>query len=427
MKIIRESQSGDEAMPQLMERFNLTEAQARAILDMRLRKLAGLEREELQKEYDELQQLLARLRELAASREKRMEVVSKELEEVAEEYGQPRKTEIQEYAPGEIEIEDLIPDEEMVITISREGYIKRLSSDTYRSQHRGGKGITGATTREKDTLDQIFIATNHSYILFFTNQGRCYWLKVYKVPQIGRTSKGKAIVNLLELEPDERPVARVCVKEFDEERFVLMATSNGLVKRTPLSAYSHPRRNGIWAIKLDDNAELVSARITGGSNVVFLALARGKANRFREDEVRSMGRYTRGVRGLKVEEDDILVGMVTMEEPGSLLTITERGYGKRTWSEEYRLTHRGSGGVINIRNIERNGSVISIMQVDEEDEIILISARGMIIRVPVDQIRQTGRSTMGVRLMDLPDDDAIVDAAIVSPDEEEEDREQQGE
>lgn len=427
VKIIRESQSGDEAMPQLMERFNLTEAQARAILDMRLRKLAGLEREELQKEYDELQQLLARLRELAASREKRMEVVSKELEEVAEEYGQPRKTEIQEYAPGEIEIEDLIPDEEMVITISREGYIKRLSSDTYRSQHRGGKGITGATTREKDTLDQIFIATNHSYILFFTNQGRCYWLKVYKVPQIGRTSKGKAIVNLLELEPDERPVARVCVKEFDEERFVLMATSNGLVKRTPLSAYSHPRRNGIWAIKLDDNAELVSARITGGSNVVFLALARGKANRFREDEVRSMGRYTRGVRGLKVEEDDILVGMVTMEEPGSLLTITERGYGKRTWSEEYRLTHRGSGGVINIRNIERNGSVISIMQVDEEDEIILISARGMIIRVPVDQIRQTGRSTMGVRLMDLPDDDAIVDAAIVSPDEEEEDREQQGE
>ena len=418
IRVIRESGNTDEARSALVEGFGFSEIQAQAILDMRLRRLTGLERDELEKEYSELKTLLAELREIAASRLKRMQIVADELSAVAEEYGTERKTEILPYAPGEIDIEDLIPDDEMVITVSREGYIKRLSSDTYKIQHRGGKGITGAKTREEDALEQIFISSNHSYILFFTNQGRCYWLKVYRIPEAGRISKGKAIVNLLDLEPEERPVANVCVKEFDENRFILMATSNGLVKKTPLSSYSHPRRNGIWAIKLDNNAELVSASLTDGSSRILLALASGKANRFPEKEVRPTGRHTRGVRGIRVDPNDRLVSMVAMEKPGSLLTVTEGGYGKRTLSDEYRLTHRGSGGVINIRNIDRNGPVISIMQVEEEDELILISSLGMIIRLPVEQIREMGRSTMGVRLMNLPDEDRVVDAAIVHPGDE---------
>ncbi len=418
IKVIRESGSSEEAKKKLIEIFEFSEIQAQAILEMRLRKLTGLEREELEEEYEELRVLLEKLRKLASNRSERMKVVSEELREVAEIYGEDRKTEIEPFAADELDMEDLIPDDAMVITLSREGYVKRLSTDTYRSQHRGGKGITGARTKEEDSIDQIIVSSNHSYILFFTNQGRCYWLKVYKIPEVGRISKGKAIVNLLDLEPEERPVANVCVKEFDDNRFILMATSNGLVKKTPLSSYSHPRRNGIWAIKLDEKAELVSAALTNGNSRVLLALANGKANRFSEKEIRSMGRYTRGVRGIKVTGNDHLVGMVIMHEPGSMLTVTENGFGKRTWSEDYRLTHRGSAGVINIRNIQRNGRVISIMQVAEEDELILVSALGMIIRLPVDQIREMGRSTMGVKLMNLPENDRVVDAAVVQPENE---------
>lgn len=418
IKVIRESGSSEEAKKKLIEIFEFSEIQAQAILEMRLRKLTGLEREELEEEYEELRVLLEKLRKLASDRSERMKVVSEELREIAEIYGEDRKTEIEPFAADELDMEDLIPDDAMVITLSREGYVKRLSTDTYRSQHRGGKGITGARTKEEDSIDQIIVSSNHSYILFFTNQGRCYWLKVYKIPEVGRISKGKAIVNLLDLEPEERPVANVCVKEFDDNRFILMATSNGLVKKTPLSSYSHPRRNGIWAIKLDEKAELVSAALTNGNSRVLLALANGKANRFSEKEIRSMGRYTRGVRGIKVTGNDHLVGMVIMHEPGSMLTVTENGFGKRTWSEDYRLTHRGSAGVINIRNIQRNGRVISIMQVAEEDELILVSALGMIIRLPVDQIREMGRSTMGVKLMNLPENDRVVDAAVVQPENE---------
>ena len=415
IRVIRESGSSEEAKKKLIEVFEFSEMQAQAILEMRLRRLTGMEREELEEEHEELRVLLEKLRLLASNRFERMKVVSEELKEVAEIYGEDRKTEIEPFAADEFDIEDLIPDDEMVITLSREGYVKRLSTDTYKSQHRGGKGITGARTKEEDSIDQIFVSSNHSYILFFTNQGRCYWLKVYKIPEAGRISKGKAIVNLLDLEPEERPVANVCVKEFDENRFILMSTSNGIIKKTPLSSYSHPRRNGIWAIKLDENAELVSASLTNGNSRVLLALANGKANRFSEKEIRSMGRYTRGVRGIKVTGNDSLVGMVVMNEPGSVLTVTENGFGKRTWSENYRLTHRGSTGVINIRNIERNGRVISITQVTEEDELILVSALGMIIRLPVEQIREMGRSTMGVRLMNLPDNDRVVDVAVVRP------------
>ncbi len=418
IKVIRESGSSEEAKKKLIEIFDFSEIQAQAILEMRLRKLTGLEREELEVEFEELRVLLEGLRIMASDRSERMKVVSEELREVAEIYGEDRKTEIEPYAADEFDIEDLIPDDAMVITLSREGYVKRLSTDTYRSQHRGGKGITGARTKEEDSIDQIFVSSNHSYILFFTNQGRCYWLKVYKIPEVGRISKGKAIVNLLDLEPEERPVANVCVKEFDENRFILMATSNGLIKKTPLSSYSHPRRNGIWAIKLDEKAELVSASLTNGNSRVLLALANGKANRFSEKEIRSMGRYTRGVRGINVTGDDRLGGMVIMHVPGSMLTVTENGFGKRTWSEDYRLTHRGSAGVINIRNIQRNVRVISIMHEAKEHELILVSALGMIKRLQLEQIREMGRSTMGVRLMNLPDNDRVVDAAVVQPEDE---------
>ncbi len=418
IRVIRESGNSEDAKKKLIEIFEFTEIQAQAILEMRLRRLTGMEREELEEEFEELRALLEKLRALASNRLERMKVVSEELREVADIYGEDRKTEIEPFAADDFDMEDLIPDDEMVITLSREGYVKRLSTDTYKSQHRGGKGITGARTKEEDSIDQIFVSSNHSYILFFTNQGRCYWLKVYKIPEAGRISKGKAIVNLLDLEPEERPVANVCVKEFDDNRFILMSTSNGIIKKTPLSYYSHPRRNGIWAIKLDENAELVSASLTDGNSHVLLALANGKANRFSEKEIRSMGRYTRGVRGIKVAGNDSLVGMVIMHEPGSVLTVTENGFGKRTWSENYRLTHRGSAGVINIRNIQRNGRVISITQVTEEDELILVSALGMIIRLPVEQIREMGRSTMGVRLMNLPDKDRVVDSAVVRPENE---------
>lgn len=418
IRVIRESGNSEDAKKKLIEIFEFTEIQAQAILEMRLRRLTGMEREELEEEFEELRVLLEKLRALASNRLERMKVVSEELREIADIYGEDRKTEIEPFAADDFDMEDLIPDDEMVITLSREGYVKRLSTDTYKSQHRGGKGITGARTKEEDSIDQIFVSSNHSYILFFTNQGRCYWLKVYKIPEAGRISKGKAIVNLLDLEPEERPVANVCVKEFDDNRFILMSTSNGIVKKTPLSCYSHPRRNGIWAIKLDENAELISASLTDGNSHVLLALANGKANRFSEKEIRSMGRYTRGVRGIKVAVNDSLVGMVIMHEPGSVLTVTENGFGKRTWSENYRLTHRGSAGVINIRNIQRNGRVISITQVTEEDELILVSALGMIIRLPVEQIREMGRSTMGVRLMNLPDKDRVVDSAVVRPENE---------
>ncbi len=411
--IIKSSGSGEEAKRRLVEVFGFSEIQAQAILDMRLKKLAGLERRELEKEFRELRERMRRLERLDASRKLRMEVVSEELGEIAERFGQPRKTFIEEGTAEDLEIEDLVPDDEMVITVSRKGYVKRLPVDTYRSQHRGGRGITGAATKDGDFIEQVLVASNHSFILFFTNMGRCYWLKVYRIPEVGRTSKGKAIVNLLDMKSGERPVAGVCVKDFDPGRYILMATSDGVVKKTSLSAYSRPRRDGIWAIKLEEGAELVSAVLTSGSSKVFLALANGKANRFEEKEIRPMGRYTRGVRGIKVEKGDRLVGMVVMDEPGSLLTITEGGYGKRTFSEEYRLTHRGSAGIINIRNIERNGPVISIMEVSDDDELILVSASGMVIRMPVSQVRETGRSTMGVKLMNLPEDDRVVDAAVL--------------
>ncbi len=420
---IKAAKDNDDARDELITTFGFTEIQAQAILDMRLRRLTGLEKEALESEYEELMELIAELKILVEQRSERMKLIAAELREISEEFGKDRRTIIDPNAPDILELEDLIDDTDVIVTVSKAGYIKRMALDVYRNQRRGGRGITGAKTREEDYLEQIFISSNHSYILFFTNRGKCHWLKVYEIPEVTRTSKGRPIINLLNLEEDEMPVAHVCVKEFSDDRFIIMAASNGLVKKTKLSAYSHPRTCGIWAIKLDEGTELISAALTTGNCEILLAMKNGKANRFSETEVRTMSRHTRGVKGIKITEGDALVDMLVMEEPVSVLTISERGYGKRTNAEEYRLTHRGSGGVINIRNLERNGPVISAMAVLDDEELILISAGGMIIRLRIDEIRETRRSTMGVRIMKLPDDDRVVDAAVIRMDDDEEDEE----
>ena len=417
---IRSSRDREEANAALMEDFDFSEAQAKAILEMRLHRLTSLEAEELSGELSELKVRISELERLAASRDARMELVARELREVADTYGRDRRTGIDLHPPGSLTVEDLIPDDRMVIMVSYSGYIKRLALDTYRSQHRGGRGISGASTREEDQLDQIFVSSNHSYILFFTNQGRCHWLKVYRIPEAGRSSRGKAVVNLIELQPDERPVAHVCVKDFDD-RYVLMASDRGRIKKTPLRAYSHPRRDGIWAIRLEGEAELVGARLTDGASEVMLAKRSGLANRFSESEVRPQGRHTMGVAGIRTPDDDRVVSMVVLDESSTILTISEGGYGKRTAIGEYRRTHRGGKGIINMRCTERTGPVIKVMAVRDTDDIILVSATGMVIRVPAAQIRVIGRSTQGVRLMNLPEGDCVVDAARIP---EEEDGEQ---
>jgi DNA gyrase subunit A len=421
IELIRGSRDRQQAQAALTEEMGFSEEQAKAILDMRLHRLTGLESDELRAEQAELRQTISELAKLVASRDERMRMVGEQLRAVAEEYAQPRRTSIETEFSPDLTVEDLIPDDSMVVMISHSGYVKRLSLDTYRSQQRGGRGIIGATTREEDFLEQVFVAGNHSYILFFTNQGRCYWLKVFQVPEARRTSAGKALVNLIGLEENERPVAHVCVREFDEDRFVLMATSNGLVKKTRLSAYGNPRRVGIWAISLDEGTELVGAALTSGSSEVLLAKRLGHANRFHESEVRPMGRHTRGVVGVRTGREDRLVGMVVAEDPTTILTITENGYGKRTPLEEYRLTKRATKGVINIKCSERNGPVTKVMQVTDEDELILVSAGGMVIRVPAEQISIIGRNTQGVKLMNLPEGDRVVDAARVPIDGDEED------
>jgi len=413
IKTIRASSNQDEARSSLIETFDFSVKQATAILEMRLGRLTALDRKALEDEMETLRIRITELALICKERSIRMQIVAGELRDVAERYGEDRKTDIEPFAPGELLMEDLIPDDQMVIVVSHEGYIKRIHLDTYRSQHRGGRGITGASTKEEDFLEQIFVSSNHSYILFFTNLGRCHWLKVYRVPEVMRTSRGKAIVNLLDLQSDERPVAQICVKDFHQGGHVVMVSSRGMIKKSPLLLYSHPRKNGIKAIKLDDGSELVGASLTTGDCEILLARANGLANRFHEKNVRPMGRDTRGVIGIRTSGDDRVVGMVVIPEPVSILTVTENGYGKRTPIEDYRKTKRAGKGVVNIRCSERNGAVVAVRAVNDGDELILVSAGGLIIRIPVDDIRIIGRYTQGVRLMNLPEGDRVVDTALV--------------
>ncbi len=405
--------------------FGFTEKQAQAILDMRLHRLTSLERSELDEELSALRLEISRLSALVQDRSARMDLVMEELTAISEAHGEPRRTTIEPSFSSDLEMEDLVPDDPMVIMVSRAGYVKRLPLDTWRSQRRGGKGLSGASTREEDSLDQIFVSSNHSSILFFTAQGYCHWLKVWRIPEESRQSKGKAVVNLLDLAEGDRPVAQVCVRDFSQGGYVMMATTAGTIKKTALEAYSRPRRRGIRAIRLVGGDSLMSASLAPRGAEILLATRLGRANRFSEEDIRSTSRFTSGVRGIRLGEGDSLVSMVVLSGEGGILTVTDNGFGKRTPPDDYPRHRRGGLGVINIRHTARNGPVVAVRQAEDDEDLILVSSRGMVIRLKVGDVRRCGRSTQGVRLMGLPEDDRIVDAATVEP-EGEEPREGQG-
>jgi DNA gyrase subunit A len=411
IKLIRGSPSAAEAKTRLMEQFSLTEMQAQAILDMRLQKLAKLEREKIEEEYRQLLKEIEHLRSLLASEKKILQVVKKETLEIKQKYGDERRTEIVEEA-GEISVEDLIAREEMVVTITQGGYIKRLPVSTYRQQRRGGRGIVGVEAKE-DQVKDIYVASTHDYMLFFSNTGKVYWRKVYEIPTAGRYSRGKAMVNLIEEAANERITATLAVRDFSEERYVFFATKLGKVKKTPLSAFSNPRRGGILAISLAEGDELVEVELTDGRKEILLATRYGKAIRFSEQDVRAMGRAAQGVTGITLRRKDEVVGVEVVKQGTTILAVTENGYGKRTPIEEYPLQRRGGKGVINIIPSVRNGLVVGVLSVLDGDEVVLTSAKGVVIRLKAKEISVMGRNTQGVRLMKLEEGDRVVALAKV--------------
>ncbi len=416
IQLIRSASSPSEAKQRLMQRLDLSEAQAQAILEMRLQRLTGLERDKIIQDYAEVIKEIERLRQILASSALVDQVIRDEIRELVDNYADPRKSEIVSEV-GEICIEDLITQEEMVVTISRAGYVKRTSLSTYRSQKRGGRGRSGMSTREEDVVTTIFTASTHDYLLFFTNHGRVFWLKVYELPEVGPTAVGKAIVNLLQLQQGEKIQTILPVKEFGEGLYAVMATKKGIVKKTELSAYSNPRSTGIKAIVLDEGDEVISVSITDGERDLFLMSKEGKCIRSSEKEFRPLGRVSRGVRGMRLDGSE-LVGMDVLDEGKSILVITEKGFGKRTASELYRCQSRGGKGVLNIRITERNGRVVAFRQVGEAEEILMITDRGRLIRIPVSQVSKIGRVTQGVKLMGIDEGEKVVDVTVLSESEE---------
>jgi DNA gyrase subunit A len=419
IKTIKASKTVDDARNALVRKFKLTEIQAQAILDMRLQRLTGFEREKLQTEYLELIKEIGCLQQILASEKLLMDIIKKELLEIKSKYADKRRTDVVEDT-GEFVAEDLIAEEDMVITISHTGYIKRLPVSTYRKQKRGGKGVAGAGKKEEDFIEHLFIASTHAYILFFTDLGRVYWAKVYEIPQAGRLSRGKAIPNLLGIKPEEKMTAHVIVPCFDDEHFLLMITERGVVKRTNLSAYSHPRKDGIVALTLDENYKMIEVKLTAGSEEVFIATRNGKAIRFPEAQVRSVGRVSRGVKGINLGKGDLVIGSAISEKDATVLSVTEKGIGKRSRFEDYRLQKRGGQGVINIKITEKNGLIVGLRMITDRDELMLITSRGMVIRIPVEPIRILGRNTQGVRLIKLDEGDRVGAVARVATTKEEE-------
>ncbi|MCP3682723.1 MAG: DNA gyrase subunit A [bacterium] len=409
---IKKSREVAEAKKFLMDKFSLTEKQAVAILEMRLQKLASLEQEKIKTEHTELLELIKELKEILASEKRILEIIKQELVELKEKYSDGRRTEISAAVEEVINVEDLIKPEDMVVTISHAGYIKRTPVATYRQQHRGGKGVIAATTREEDFVEHLFIANTHSYILFFTDQGVVHWLKVHQIPEAGRQASGRPIVNLLQLEK-ETINAFVPVKKFDEEHNLIMATKKGTVKKTNLMQYSRPRRGGIIAITLEEDDRLIGVGLTDNTKQIILATRNGLAVRFKEQDVRPTGRSAMGVRGIRLREDDEVIGMVVVEPKKTLLTVTAKGYGKRTPVEDYRLINRGGSGVINIKITDKNGKAVSIKPVTDDTGMIFISKQGIIIRMAAKDISTIGRNTQGVRIMRLGDGDILVAAARV--------------
>ncbi|NLT95522.1 MAG: DNA gyrase subunit A [Clostridia bacterium] len=416
IKVIRGSRTTEEAKNGLMNRFKLSEKQAQAILDMRLQRLTGLEREKLDEEYKILMEKIEYYRSVLADETMVYDIIKEEINIIKEKYTDGRRTEIS-LSDEKLEIEDLIADEDVVITISHNGYIKRMPTDTYKSQRRGGKGITAMTTKGEDFVEQLFITSTHNYLLFFTNKGKVYRLKVYEIPESGRQSKGTAIVNLLYISEDEKITTVIPVKEFTAGSYLLAATKNGIVKKTELVEYDSQRKDGIIAITLDENDELIGVQQTDGNQELILVTREGMAIRFNEQDVRPMGRTARGVRGITLKDNDIVVGMDIVREGSQLLVITEKGYGKRTSIEEYKTQARGGKGIITLKTTAKNGKVVGTKVVREGEEIMIISKEGIIIRIKVDDISSMGRTTQGVLLMRVGDEDAVVALARVVSDD----------
>ena len=413
--VIKKAASPQEATVNLCARFGLSEVQSKAILEMRLQRLTGLEREKIDTEYAELTRLIQELLSILGDNRKILDVIIREMEEIKARFGDERRTEIVT-SVEDIGIEDMIVEEDMVVTVSHSGYIKRNAVSLYRSQRRGGRGKVGMQTKEEDFVEKIFIASTHHYILIFTNAGRVYWLKVYQIPQAGRAARGKAIVNLINLDHGERLAAILPVREFADDKSIVMVTKKGIIKKTPLTAYANPRASGIIAMSIDEGDNLIDVQITNNQQDIFLGTRKGKAIRFHADNVRDMGRTARGVTGIRMDEDDCVVGVEILAEGNAILTVSENGYGKRTLVVEYPLQHRGGKGTINLKTVPKIGFVSGVCQVTGEEDVVLISDAGKIIRLRVDEISLIHRSTQGVKLIGLGDEERIVGMARVERD-----------
>ncbi len=433
IKLIRASRTADDARNGLMKNFSLSEIQARAVLDLRLQKLTGLERDKLKDEHAELMKLITHLEAVLANEDMRMDIIKTELSEVKDKYGDERRSVI-EYSGEDFSIEDMIPDEEVVVTISHLGYIKRTQLTEYRRQNRGGTGSKGSATRDADFLEHLFVATTHNYLLIFTEKGKCYWMRVFEVPEGTKASKGRAIQNLISIEPDDNVKAYICVKDLTDEEyinnnFIVMCSRKGVIKKTSLEAYSRPRTNGINAITIREGDQLLEAKLTNGSDEIMMAIGSGRAIRFNESKVRPMGRNAAGVRGITIGDEDEVVGMITVREPKeeTVLVVSEKGYGKRSFlndpeddSEIYRVTNRGGKGVKTLNVTDKTGKLIAIKNVTDDSDLMIINRSGVIIRIAVSDLRVMGRATQGVRLINLRSSDSIAAVAKVSIEEEDE-------
>jgi DNA gyrase subunit A len=426
IKIIRGSKNTEEASAALQETFELSERQAKAILDMRLARLTGLEIEKLETELAEVRAMIEEFRSILGSEARRQEILKEELREISEKYGDDRRTEITE-AVGSFNVEDLIVEEDMVITVSHQGYVKRLPTDTYRAQRRGGRGLRGMDTKDEDWVEHLFVASTHDYLMIFTRSGQCYWIKVWELPVGGRTSRGKPIVNLLNLSSEEDIASVVPVREFSDERHLLFCTRRGVVKKTALSAYGNVRTVGLNAINIREGDELIDVQITSGDDQIVLASRAGMAIRFHERDARQMGRATEGVRGLDLRGDDVVIGMVVVRPDSKLLVVSENGLGKRSMVDAYRLQKRGGKGVINLKTSDRTGQVVAIKSVQDDEQLMVITRNGVVNRQRVSEISVIGRATQGVKLVNLDEGDTVVDVArVIIEDDEEENGDEEG-
>jgi len=424
IKIIRASSNADEARTNLIARFKLSEIQAKAIVEMRLRQLTGLEQDKLRAEYDEIIKTIADLKDILDNKERRMQIIKVELIEVRDKYGDERRSEIN-FAGGDLSIEDMIPDEQVVLTISHAGYIKRTPLTEYKTQNRGGVGQKASSTRTEDFLEHLFVGTNHQYMLFFTQKGKCFWMRVYEIPEGSKTSKGRAIQNLINIEKDDMVKAFICTQDLKDEEYVnshyvIMATKKGVVKKTSLEQYSRPRQNGINAIGIREGDELLEAKLTTGTSEIFLGLKSGKAIRFEESKTRPMGRNASGVRGITLaNDDDEVVGMVSVHNfEDDILVVSENGYGKRSSIDDYRVTNRGGKGVKTISVTDKTGGLVALKNVSDSDDLMIINKSGIAIRMSVEDLRVMGRATQGVKLINIKGSDSIAAVAKVMKDED---------